>query len=143
MAEINTQAVIDAVTLALRTAYPAAIILDEEAKQGIKPGAFIVQLVTAEQQQLIGPRYRRTPLFDVIYFSADSAEECAKVGDNLCMVLGTVKTPGGDLLHGTGINWHIEDGVLHFTVLYNHIVLCPQERIDMETLKVKEETIYG
>lgn len=143
MAEINTQAVVDAITLALRAAYPHAIILDDESKQGIKPGAFIVQLVTAEQQQLAPTRYRRTPLFDVIYFSSDSAEECTRVGDNLSMVLGTVTTPGGDLLHGSGINWNIEDGVLHFMVLYNHNVLRPQERTEMETLKVKEGALYG
>lgn len=143
MAEINTQAIIDAITLALRAEYPAAAILDEEATQGITPGAFIVQLVTAEQRQLIGPRYRRTPLFDVIYFSADSAEECVGVADNLSIVLDMVETPGGDLLHGTGINWRVEDGVLHFMVLYNHHVLRPQERTEMETLKVKEGALYG
>lgn len=143
MAEISTQAVIDAVTLALRGAYPHATILDDEAKQGIKPGAFIVQLVTAEQQKLMGQRYHRTPLLDVIYFSSNSAEECTRVGDNLCMVLGEVTTPCGDLLHGSGVNWSIEDGVLHFMVLYNHNVLLPRERAEMETLKVKEGALYG
>lgn len=143
MAEISTQAVMDAVTLAIRAAYPNALILHEEATQGIQPGTFLVQLVKAEQQPLLGQRYRRMPLLDVVYFSADSAEACTQVGDTLSIVLETVKTPGGDLLHGSGINWNIEDGVLHCMVLYPHHVFRPQERTEMETLRVKEETLYG
>jgi hypothetical protein len=138
MAEISTQAVIDAVTLALRASYPLAIIQDEEAAQGITPGAFFVRLVTNDQQRLNGPRFRRTPTLDVIYFSADSLEECAAVADTLSLALDMVITPGGDVLHGSGASWSIEDDVLHYTVTYGYNVLIETERINMETLKFLE-----
>ena len=143
MAEISTQAVIDAITLALRVEYPEAVILDDAAAQGITPGAFIVTLVSAGQRQITGPRYRRGPLFDVKYFSADSEEECRGVADNLSMALDTVMTPGGDLLHGTGMTWHIEDYVLHFTVSYNHNVRRGQEQSFMETLNIQNGGLYA
>jgi hypothetical protein len=143
MSEISTQAVIDAITLALRAAYPTAHILDDEAKQGITPGAFIVTLVSAGQRQIRGPLYGRTPLFDVIYFSDNSAEECAAVADALCMALDMVTTPGGDLLRGTGMEWRIDEDVLHFMVGYGHHVLRETEQDFMETLKIQEGELYG
>ena len=134
MAEISTQAVIDAITLALRAAYPTATILDDEATQGITPGAFIVTLVSADQRPLTGLRHRRTPLFGVIYFSNNSSAECARIADALCLQLEAVTTPGGDLLHGTGISWRIEDYALHFLVGYPYNIRLETEQYYMETL---------
>jgi len=136
MAAISTQLVIDAITLALRTGYPDAIILDDQADQGIKPGAFIVRLVDGDQQKRVGPRYHRAPMFDVIYFSDNSGPECIHFADELCAMLETVKTPGGDLIHGTGMDWHVEDHVLHFRVTYGHFVRREVEQDEMETLGI-------
>ena len=47
MAQIDTQAIIDALTLKLRTEYPDAVIDDEDAPQGIRPGAILVNLTNA------------------------------------------------------------------------------------------------
>lgn len=143
MAEISTQAVIDAVTLVLRAAYPEAIILDDIATQGIEAGAFIVKLVTAGQQRVVGSRYHCRPVFEVIYFSAGSTEECVAVADNLSMALGMVRTPGGDLLHGSGMEWRTEDHVLYFTVGYSHYVLRAAPKDIMETLGITEGGLYG
>jgi len=138
MAEISTQAVIDAITLAIRAAYPDAIILDDEAAQGVVPGAFNVRLVSAGQQKFVGPRYRRTPLFDVIYYSNNSGPECVAVADNLSMELDAVTTPGGDLLHGSAVEWRVEDFVLHFIVQYTHYVRRDMPQTFMETLIFQE-----
>ena len=134
MAEISTQAVIDAITLALRAAYPNATILDDEATQGITPGAFIVTMVSADQHPLVGPRHSRAPLFDVVYFSDNSSAECVRIADALCLQLEAVTTPGGDLLHGTGISWRIEDYVLHFLVGYPYHTRQELDPYFMETL---------
>ena len=75
----------------------------------------------------------------MLYFSDNSNAECAAVADNLCMVLDTITTPGGDILHGSGMTWSIEDFVLHFLVSYNHNVIRPNEQITMETLDFQEE----
>lgn len=139
MAQIDTQAIIDALTLKLRTEYPDAVIDNEEAPQGIRPGAILVNLTNAGQSQLNPHRFYRTPQFDVLYFSDNSNAECAAVADNLCTVLDTITTPGGDILHGSGMTWSIEDFVLHFLVSYNHNVIRPNEQITMETLDFQEE----
>lgn len=68
MAQIDTQAIIDALTLKLRTEYPDAVIDNEEAPQGIRPGAILVNLTNAGQSQLNPHRFHRTPQFDVLYF---------------------------------------------------------------------------
>ena len=79
MAQIDTQAIIDALTLKLRTEYPDAVIDNEEAPQGIRPGAILVNLTNAGQSQLNPHRFHRTPQFDVLYFSDNSNAECAAV----------------------------------------------------------------
>ena len=137
MAEISTQAVIDAITLAIRAAYPNAGILDDVTMQGVTPGTFNVRLVSADQQKFTGPRYRRAPLFDVIYYSNNSDPECVAVADSLSMTLDAVATPGGDVLHGSGVEWHIEDFVLHFMVQYTHFVRCDTPQTFMETLNFR------
>lgn len=139
MAQIDTQAIIDAITLKLRTEYPNAVIDHEDAPQGITPGAILVNLTNAGQSQLNPHRFHRSPQFDVLYFSDNSNADCAAVADNLCMVLETVTTPAGDVLHGSGMTWSVEDFVLHFLVSYNHNVIRPTERITMENLKFQEE----
>ena len=137
MAEISTQAVIDAITKSLRDAYPRAVIDDDKVEQGLTPGAFTVNLVTADQQSMRGPRYRRAPLFDVIYLPEEGAAECVDVADRLCAVLSMVTTPGGDLLHGGGINWRVEDGVLHFLVEYRHFILRQEDKENMGALQIR------
>lgn len=140
MAQINTQAIINAITLKLREAYPdaARVIDDDNAPQCIKPGAFLVNLISAGQTQTNPHRFHRSPQFDVLYFSKDSNTECSAVADDLCLILDTVTTPGGDILHGSGMTWSIEDFVLHFIVSYNHNVIRPHEQITMENLKFQE-----
>lgn len=137
MSEISTQLVIDAVTRALRAAYPEATIWDDEVDQGISSGAFIVQLINAGQRRIVGPRFHCTPLFDVIYFSDNSGPECIRIADELCQVLVMVETPGGDTLHGTGMEWRVDDHVLHFTVSYSYYIRIDSEKPDMETLQVQ------
>lgn len=141
MAELHTQAIIDALMLALGKVYPAAVILEQASAGDITSPIFLVQLVTAKQQPLMGLRYRRTPLFDVTYCSPDSPKDCVAVGDNLCLVLATVETAGGDVLHGSDMNWSMREGTLHFMVQYNHIVTLPRAYTEMDSLTIGEGTV--
>ncbi len=145
MAEINTQAVIDAITLALRAEYPDALILDEEAMQDITPGAFIVSLLHVGTEHMRGRRYKRTPSFDVIYFADRSRAECVMIADHISLTLGVVATPAGDKVRGINLDARIDDEqqVLHFTIDYPYFFLLPDDTELMEYLKVKEGELYG
>lgn len=125
MSEINTNVVLDGITLALRTAYPNRKIESNKIMQGLKCPAFIVRLVSASQSARSGIRWIRRPRFDILYFPVREreSEECYKVADELCEILETITLPGGDKLRGTNMEFEIVDGVLHFFISYSHFVL--------------------
>lgn len=54
-----------------------------------------------------------------------------------------ITLPNGDLVHGTGMNYEIVDGVLHFYVNYNLTLIKPTENTPMETLAVDVGTKEG
>lgn len=138
MSEINTNIVLDGITLALRSAYPDSIIESENIEQGLKAPAFIVLLVNAEQVQQVGPRYKRLPRFDVLYFPKKGREECYAIADELCSVLELITLPGGDMLRGTDMSFEVSEGVLHFLVSYNHFVYREADDTMMEKLKLMQ-----
>ena len=136
MAEISTQLIIDAVTLALRSAFPEApIITAEDIEQSNEHGAFLVQLLSSSQQQFLGERYKRIPIIDVVYFG-ETIASCIGVADELSMVLKTITTPMQDVLHGNNIEWRVEGDILHFIVHYRHFIRVDQPKEEMETLTI-------
>lgn len=142
MSEISTKHILDGITLALRVEYPDCGIYDGEVQQGLLPGDFNVILVTASQQQIVGERYRRTPLFDVLYYPKGGNEECYAVADRLCMLLQCIRLPGGDLLRGRDMDFDVVDDVLHFRVRYPHFVrpdIPPGETMDSLTFTQGEK----
>lgn len=138
MAEISTNIILDGITLALRAAYPDNRIESCTIEQGLRPPAFIVRLVSAEQTARSGKRWRRLPRFDILYFPKRSREECYEVADALCSTLELIDLPGGDKLRGTDISFEVVDGVLHFFVTYKHNVFLEQQEPLMEDLKLEQ-----
>lgn len=136
MSEISTQAILDGITLALRNEWPESQIFDDEIQQGLKPGAFNVILVDSMQKQIVGPRYKRTPLFDVLYYPKKGREECYAVADTLSLLLNVISIPAGDLVRGTDLDFEVIDGVLHFYVRYPHFVRSDTSGDAMESLEI-------
>lgn len=135
MAEICTQDVIDSVLLAL-----AGISQDGYASPGLgggeMPRGFHVGLESVEMQPLMGTRNRRVVTLAVVYTQSEDGMPCVKMGDMLSLVLEAVKTSGGDLLHGTGMHWRVEENTLYFQVRYCYVVVRPEMQETMETLSV-------
>ncbi len=138
MSEINTNLVLDGITLALRAAYPDSRIESNVVEQGLRPPAFIVLLVSAEQVAQVGPRYKRLPRFDILYFPEKGREECYAIADELCSVLELITLPSGDMLRGTDMSFEVSEGVLHFLVSYNHFVYRKADETMMENLKLEQ-----
>ena len=139
MAEISTQTIVDGITLTLRKAFPESQIFDDVIEQNLKPGAFNVIPVTFSQQQIVGERYRRTPLFDVLYYPIFGREDCIKIADRLSILLNVIRLPSGDLVRGFGMEAEIIDGVLHFSVRYPHNISRTPEVEEMDKLKLNQK----
>ncbi|MBQ8248498.1 MAG: hypothetical protein IJY93_01265, partial [Clostridia bacterium] len=138
MSEINTNMVLDGITLAIRLAYPGSHIESDSLEQGLETPAFILLLVSGEQIAQVGSRYKRPSRFDVLYFPTKGREECCAVADELRSVLELITLPSGDMLRGTGMSFEITDGVLHFFVSYNHFVCRKADETMMEKIKLEQ-----
>ena len=136
MAEISYNSIFNGLTLALHRAFPASKIHGKSVKQGFHPGDFIVLPIQPQHNGQMGARARRSLLFDVIYHptAAGCREDCLGVADALPGVLGTITTPEGDKVHGTGMECNIDDEALHCLVSYPHFVYSPVDGDAMETL---------
>ena len=140
MAEIGFNSIFDGVSLAVHAAFPApAQVHGGEVKQGLKPGDFNIIMPAAGHAQEVGPRWRRSPTLDVIYYPKEGDAECYAVAERLTAALGSITTPEGDVVHATSCQWNVTGGVLHVLLTYDHFVRLPQEQTRMETLKIQEK----
>ena len=57
--------------------------------------------------------------------------------------LDFITLSGGDLLHGTGVNYEVVDNVLHFFVNFNLPMIRSTDETMMETLETEVGTIGG
>ncbi len=141
MSEINFNSIYDGVSLALHAAFPDRQVHGGNVKQGIKPGDFNVVMPGGGHSKQVGWRYRRTPTVDVIYYPKSNlcSAECNDMADTLTRVLGSIRTPQGDIIHSTACDWQVDDGVLHMLLVYDHHIYIPQAQEPMETLEIKQE----
>lgn len=139
MAELSYNGIFDGVTLALHRAFPTVQIHGRTVKQDLHPGDFNVLPITPQHSGQMGIRASRSITFDVIYYPTENGgrEECLDKANLLPQVLGTITTPLGDKVHGTGFETTIEDDVLHCIVRYPHFVYTPAAGDAMETIKMK------
>lgn len=139
MAELSYNGIFDGVTLALHRAFPTVQIHGRTVKQDLHPGDFNVLPITPQHSGQMGIRASRSITFDVIYYPTENGgrEECLDKANLLPQVLGTITTPLGDKVHGTGFETTIEDDVLHCIVRYPHFVYTPADGDAMETIKMK------
>lgn len=139
MSQINFNSIYDGVSLAIRAAFPDRKVYGGNTEQGVSPGDFNVFMLSTGHIKEIGQRYRRTLSVDVIYYPKDDISECYDVAQQLTVILGSITTPEGDIIHGTGIAAQITDDVLHVLAQYDHHIYTPQEQTQMETLTIKQE----
>ena len=139
--EISFNQIFDGVTLALHEAFPAAQIHGDIVRQGLKPGDFNVQLVSASEAGQFGSRAERNITFDVIFFPPenDGLETCMDVIHRLPSVLSTITTPNGDKVHCLKLDGSMKEDVLHCIVSYPHFVYSPADGDAMESVTTVQE----
>lgn len=118
---ITVNIVRDGMVGAIKEAFPDRKVYDEEIKQGLRPPAFFIKLLSTSQDREIGRRYMRTHLFDVHYFT-DTNEDGHAIAETLYDILENIVVPDGKI-RGTGMNHEVVGDILHFFVDYNVHVL--------------------
>lgn len=139
MSEINFNSIYDGVSLALHAAFPASQVHGGNVKQGLSPGDFNVVMPSAGHAKEVGRRYRRTPVVDVIYYPKKGEAECYDIAHQVTLVLGSITTPQGDVIHATSTEWRVDNDVLHVLLRYDHHIYLPQTPNYMESLRIEQE----
>lgn len=114
----------------------------DDIEQGLEEPCFLITPLTTVENHLIGKRYERNYPFVIQYFpkSKNYRTECNKVTEQLFNVLESIKMDG-DLIRGTDMTGHIEDGVLNFEVTFKLHVFKKKTITDDEVMELLKRGI--
>lgn len=134
--QINS--VIDAISIKLHGTFgDEYTIYDDAVPQNFKEPAFFILPLEPNLSKLIGNRYLNTLPFDIHYFGKGSRDAYTML-EKLMIEMEFITCTNGDLLHGTRMSGHYEDGVLHFFINYNfHILKVTEQEDSMEGLSIE------
>lgn len=138
--------IIKGISMALNTAFGDGYeLFQNDIEQGLEEPGFFIQVLKPELSPLLGRRSMKRNPFDVMYFPTDPGNnaEMFTVAEMLMKCLAQISLPNGDLLHGTGMNYEVVDGVLHFMVNFNLPLIRPYDETYMETLETDVGTVGG
>ena len=138
--------IIKGISMALNTAFGDGYeIFRNNIEQGLKEPCFFISILKPEIIPMLGRRFIQRNPFDIQYFptSPGNNAEMITAAETMIGALDFITLPGGDLLHGTSVNYEVVDNVLHFFVNYNLPVLKSTEQTYMETLETEVGTIGG
>ena len=80
--------IVNGIGLKLSKSFNGIDIHKEELEQGFEEPCFFIDLLNPSEKQIIGNRYLRSYLFDIVYFpKKKSSEEIFEVLDKLYSVL--------------------------------------------------------
>ena len=132
--------------MALNTAFGDGYeIYQNDVEQSLKEPCFLISVLQPEVTPMLGRRFIKRNPFDVQYFPANPRNnaEMFTVAEAMMETLDFITLSGGDLLHGTGVNYEVVDNVLHFFVNFNLPMIRSTDETMMETLETEVGTIGG
>lgn len=114
----------------------------DEIEQGLIEPCFLVTPLTDTENLVIGKRYERSYPFVIQYFpkSKNYRTECNEVTEQLFNILELI-TMDGDLIRGSDMTGHVEDGVLNFEVTFKLHVFKKRTSTDEEVMENLEQDI--
>ena len=118
---------------------PFEIYSGEPVRQGLLEPCFFIHPVKQSERSCSPGRFLRESFFDIHYFQPEaplSGETCEEVSSCLFLTLKAIDIEDGPL-RGTGMRCESLDGVLHFYVNYNSIVMMEEKGEPMEAIAVK------
>ena len=130
--------IVNAIGLKLSENFEGIDVHREELEQGFKEPCFFIDLLNPSEKQIVGNRYLRSYLFDIVYFpERKKAQDIFEMLDKLYTVLEYIKLDDGTLVRGTDRNSREEDKVLHFFVTYEMFIYkLDGEKTKMEKLGI-------
>ena len=127
--------VVSAISNTLEKTFPEVEIYVNKLKQGFEEPCFFIDLLNPSEKQIIGNRYLRSYLFDIVYFpKKKSSEEIFEVLDKLYSVLEYIELDDGTLIRGIERSSREEDRILHFFITYEMFIY----KLDEEKPKMKK-----
>lgn len=127
--------IVNGIGLKLSKSFNGIDIHKEELEQGFEEPCFFIDLLNPSEKQIIGNRYLRSYLFDVVYFpKKKSSEEIFEVLDKLYSVLEYIELDDGTLIRGIERSSREEDRILHFFITYEMFIY----KLDEEKPKMKK-----
>lgn len=138
--------IIKGISMALNTAFGDGYeIYQNDVRQGLKEPCFLIAVLQPKITPMLGRRSIWRHPFDIQYFPTDPSNnaEMFTVAETMIEALNFITLPGGDLLHGTSVNYEVVDNVLHFFVNFNLPMIRPADETMMETLETEVGTVGG
>ena len=127
--------IVNGIGLKLSKSFNGIDIHKEELEQGFEEPCFFIDLLNPSEKQIIGNRYLRSYLFDIVYFpKKKSSEEIFEVLDKLYSVLEYIELNDGTLIRGIERSSREEDRILHFFITYEMFIY----KLDEEKPKMKK-----
>ena len=127
--------IVNGIGLKLSKSFNGIDIHKEELEQGFEEPCFFIDLLNPSEKQIIGNRYLRSYLFDIVYFpKKKSSEEIFEVLDKLYSVLEYIELDDGTLIRGIERSSREEDRILHFFITYEIFIY----KLDEEKPKMKK-----
>lgn len=114
-------------------------IYQNEVPQGSTRPCFFLKVLEPGLKPLLGRRFRLVAPMDIQLFPETEGDNQAlmEAGERMLPALRLVELEGGDLVRGTGLGWHVEDGVLHAAVSYAMVLTETGTAETMETMRVE------
>lgn len=122
----------DGIILALKRAYPDAVVRSDKTPQNVNNGEFNVIFVTARTPEHVGDFWLHSVTFDVVYYCDPNSitDDMLRVCTDLPLLLETIKTPSGVMVHpADGIEPNPQDDdTVHTLVRYEYHVKAQRVR---------------
>ena len=127
--------IVNGIGLKLSKSFNGIDIHKEELEQGFEEPCFFIDLLNPSEKQIIGNRYLRSYLFDIVYFpKKKSSEDIFEALDKLYSVLEYIELDDGTLIRGIERSSREEDRILHFFITYEMFIY----KLDEEKPKMKK-----
>ncbi|BBM48388.1 hypothetical protein JMUB3933_1904 [Leptotrichia wadei] len=127
--------IVNAIGLKLSENFEGIDVHREELEQGFKEPCFFIDLLNPNEKQIVGNRYLRSYLFDIVYFPENKkAQDTFETLDKLYSVLEYIELDDGTLIRGIERSSREEDRILHFFITYEMFIY----KLDEEKPKMKK-----
>lgn len=132
--ELTFEQVRDGVIAALNGAYPGTHVRSDRTPQNVEDGDFNVMVVSTRTVGHLGDVWLNSVTFDVVYYadSDNATDDMLRVSTDLPLLLETIKTPSGVMLHPADRPEPTphDDDTLHTVVRYEYHVIAKRVHVD-------------